>query len=93
MGKRPELVSGNKEVIASAFGRKDGGAIPAPKKPFKKGGKVELKEGGKVVAPKFKEGGKVEGRASGGRLDKPGRFASGGRTGCEANPFSGAKID
>lgn len=90
MAKRPEKTSGNQDVIDAAYARKDGGQIPIKKK---KGGAVMDKDckadGGKVVA-KLKEGGKIEGRASGGRLDK---FARGGRTGSDKNPFSSAKLD
>jgi hypothetical protein len=97
--KRPEKTSGNQDVIDAAFARKDGGAIPEraaggsvprnSKGQFKKGGVVPLKTGGKVVAPKLKEGGKVEGRKSGGRLDK---FARGGAC-ADKSPYSSAKLD
>lgn len=99
MSKRPEKTSGNQDVIDAAFARKDGGSVPelktggparAPNGRFKKGGAVPLKTGGKVVAPKLQEGGKVEGKKSGGRLDK---FARGGRAGADKNPYSSAKFD
>lgn len=103
MGRRPEVVYGNDEVVREAFERKDGGAIPerkdggsiprTAKGRFKKGGAVkpELNTGGEVKEKVvFKEGGKVEGRKSGGRLDK---FARGGKVGCDKNPYSSAKLD
>lgn len=79
-----------KHIMKEAGCYKDGGTVEAKKD----GGPVEAKKDGGSVAPplKKKDGGeiKVSGRASGGRADK---FARGGRTGSDKNPFSSAKIN
>ena len=75
-GTKPQLVSGNPEVVKEAEENKTGD------EDMKKGGKVKRKKGGKVIG--LMTGGPVRPR-----LDRPGRKAGGG-VGANTSPLSTA---